>query len=182
MKTTIEIKSIKGEILYSYTCENNSIKLTVETAVKNKISLCGADLSYANLEYADLMCADLYNAILTDVKKLNAPLICPKDGSFVAYKKVCYNLTPYIITLEIPVDAKRSSATSDKCRCDKAKVLSIIDIDTNENVDSVINNNYVTCKYKVNETVYPDSFDKNRFNECSHGIHFFMNKECALDY
>ena len=32
----------------------------------------------------------------------------------------------------------------------------------------------------MGETVYPDSFDENRFEECSNGIHFFMNKQDAI--
>lgn len=36
--------------------------------------------------------------------------------------------------------------------------------------------------YRLGETVKPDSFDPNRFNECSHGIHFFMTEQEALDY
>lgn len=36
--------------------------------------------------------------------------------------------------------------------------------------------------YRLGETVKPDSFDPNRFNECSHGIHFFMTEREALDY
>lgn len=27
-----------------------------------------------------------------------------------------------------------------------------------------------------------DSFDEDRWNECSHGIHFFINKQEAIDY
>lgn len=40
----------------------------------------------------------------------------------------------------------------------------------------IVNENYATCIYKVGEMVYPDSFDDNRFNECSHGIHFFIDR------
>lgn len=36
--------------------------------------------------------------------------------------------------------------------------------------------------YELGKTVKPDSFDPNRFNECSHGIHFFMTEQEALDY
>ena len=36
--------------------------------------------------------------------------------------------------------------------------------------------------YKVGEMAYPDKFDDNRWNECSNGIHFFINKQDAIDY
>lgn len=37
-------------------------------------------------------------------------------------------------------------------------------------------------RYKVGETVRADKWDDDRFNECSHGIHFFTNLQDALDY
>ena len=60
----IEIKSIFGNILFTYEAENATIKDAVEKAVKDKVSLRSADLrsanlSLANLRYADLRCADL---------------------------------------------------------------------------------------------------------------------------
>ena len=86
--------------------------------------------------------------------------------------------------LEIPEDAKRSSATTNKCRCDKAKVLDIICISDNSPIDlqEITSFNYHKTIYKVGEMVYPDSFDEERWNECSHGIHFFINKQDAIDY
>ena len=44
-----------------------------------------------------------------------------KKGSFIGWKKA----KNYIIKLEVLADAKRSSATGRKCRCDKAKVVAI---------------------------------------------------------
>ena len=110
------------------------------------------------------------------------PLACPSDGAFVGWKKVI-NKFRYIVKLEIPEDAKRSSATTRKCRCDKAKVLDIINFDTKEHVEQVVNEVYnQETLYKVGEMVYPDKFDDNRWKECSNGIHFFINKQDAIDY
>ena len=36
--------------------------------------------------------------------------------------------------------------------------------------------------YKVGEIVKVDDFDNNRWNECSTGIHFFMNRNIAVNY
>ena len=55
----IEIKSIFGELIFEYECENNTIKKTVEKAVKEKVSLSSADLRLANLRSADLYLANL---------------------------------------------------------------------------------------------------------------------------
>lgn len=91
----------------------------------------------------------------------------------------------FLIKLLIPEDAKRSSATTGKCRCDKAKVLGIYYLDGTEvtAIDTVFTAvNMIDTAYRVGEMVYPDSFDDDRWNECSHGIHFFVDKEAAIAY
>ena len=149
-----------------------------------------ADLSYANLGGANFRDADLRNANLGGANLRDAdlrdaknipyiPLECPSEGSFIGWKKI----NKILIKLEIPEDARRSSATTKKCRCDKAKVLGFYDLNSTElNIDKIINNNYNTCEYIKSEMVYPDSFDEDRWNECSHGIHFFINKQDAINY
>ena len=146
----------------------------------SKANLRDADLSYANLYGANLSGANLYGADLRDAKNIPyIPLECPSDGAFVGWKKV----KNVLIKLEIPADAKRSSATTNKCRCDKAKVLGFYDLNSTElNIDKIINYVWNTCEYRKGEMVYPDYFDENRWNECSHGIHFFINKQDAINY
>ena len=142
--------------------------------------LSSADLSSADLSGADLRGADLSGADLSGAKEIPyVPFACPSDGAFIGWKKVKDNL----IKLEIPEDARRCSATSRKCRCDKAKVLSVWNMELKEEVSEVINHAYnQNTLYKVGEMVYPDSFDEDRWNECSHGIHFFINKQDAINY
>ena len=149
-----------------------------------------ADLSYANLGGANFRDADLRNANLGGANLRDAdlrdaknipyiPLECPSEGSFIGWKKI----NKVLIKLEIPEDARRSSATTKKCRCDKAKVLGFYDLNSTElNIDKIINNSYNTCEYIKGEMVYPDSFDEDRWNECGHGIHFFINKQDAINY
>ena len=141
-------------------------------------NLSDADLSYAYLSDADLSHANLSNA------KIDFPLACPETGSFEAWKKVVgENGTEFLVKLLIPADAKRSSATTNKCRCEFADVLEITNIETNQAVQLVENMSYFpTITYRVGERVCPDSYDDNRWNECSHGIHFFVNKQSAIDY
>ena len=138
-----------------------------------------AYLRDADLSGADLRDAYLRGADLRDAKNIPfIPLSCPSDGDFIGWKKVSNKL----VRLLIPSDAKRSSSTSNKCRCDKAKVLEITDLDGSNPITSVINKNYVETQYVVGEMVFPDSFDEKRWNECSHGIHFFINKQEAINY
>ena len=166
----IEIKTLWETILFTHKSKNNTIKETVEKAVKDGAYLSGADLSGA----------DLRGAYLSGAKNIPfIPFACPSDGAFFGWKKV----KNCLVKLEIPEDAKRCSATTSKCRCDKAKVLDIFHLERQKSVDSVTNDNYnPSVTYKVGEMVYPDSFDEDRWNECSNGIHFFINKQEAIDY
>ena len=145
-----------------------------------KADLRGADLLGADLRGADLRCADLRCADLSGAKMPFIPYACPDFGSFIGYKKAYGDV---IVELEILADAKRLSATSRKCRCDKAKVLRILDTNGNElgmhTVASKYDRNF---KYKVGEIVSVDDFDGNRWNECSTGIHFFVNFQEAVNY
>ena len=149
-------------------------------AYLDRASLLGADLAGADLTGAHLTGANLEGASLNYAKNIPyIPLSCPSEGAFVAWKKVEGR---YLVKLQVPEDARRSSATSRKCRCDKAMVLDITSLDGEKHYDEVTNTNYNKTIYKVGEFVYPDSFDENRWNECSHGIHFFINKEEAINY
>ena len=139
--------------------------------------LRGADLRYAILEGANLSGADLCDA------KINFSIACPEKGSFIAFKKAGNNYNNYIVELLIPEDARRCSATSRKCRCDKAKVLSITKIDgTSDGVDTVYSIYDETFAYKIGELVEVKDFDDNRWNECSTGIHFFLTRQEAVEY
>ena len=150
--------------------------------------LNGADLNGAYLRRADLSGADLSGAYLRRADLSGAKyneytaffaLACPEEGDFIAWKKV----GKVIIKLRIPAEAKRSSATSRKCRCEYAEVLELQSLDgTPYNDDKVVNNNPVKTIYKVGEIVRPDSWDDNRWNECSHGIHFFITRDEAVRY
>ena len=148
-------------------------------------NLTGAYLSNANLTGANLTCSNLKDSDLTGINVYNVhnmpniPLACPSEGSFIGWKKIGNNL----IKLEIPKDARRSSSTSIKCRCDKAKVIGIYNLDGSEsNLREITNYNFQTTLYKIGKMVYPDSYDENRWNECSNGIHFFIDKQSAIDY
>lgn len=163
-------------------CEADLREVNFEGADLRGADLRGADLWGAKFKGADLWRTYLEGADLQGAKNVPyVPMACPSDGAFVGWKKV-QNGHEYLIKLQIPEDAKRSSATSRKCRCDKALVLEITDLNSGDYLTEVKNNNFCTTIYKVGEIVLPDEWDNDRFNECSHGIHFFINKEEALRY
>ena len=148
-------------------------------------NLSNADLYNADLRYANLSNADLYNANLSNADLSNAknvpyiPMVCPEEDEFIGWKKASNK----IIKLKIPKDALRSSATTRKCRCNKAKVLEIYNLDGTVAEEREVKSNYNdTFIYTVGKTVKVKDFDTDRWNECSTGIHFFINRQEAINY
>ena len=209
----IEIKNRwTGNILFEYLSENNTIKKTVSEAIKSGAdlrgadlcgadlrganlcgaslcgadlrgadlcgaSLCGADLCGASLCGADLCGADLRGADLCGAK--GAYMACPTDGSFIGWKKA----SGYIVKLQIPEDARRSSAGGEKCRCDKAYVAEIQNTDgTKADIEAIHSNRDNNFVYTVGATVEVPDFDDDRWNECAPGIHFFIDRRAAVEY
>ncbi len=133
-----------------------------------------ADLSYVNLDGADI-------GLAKDIPFI--PMACPDTGSFIAYKKARGKDSYVIVKLEITEDAKRSSALGRECRCSKAKVLAIENFDGTEagitKCSSFRDDKFV---YSVGEVVEVADFDDNRWIECATGIHFFINRQEAVNY
>ena len=77
MQTKIQIKSIFGQVLFELEKENNTVKNTLEEAVKNGANLTGASLYRASLDGAslswishDLLAEILRRAAKNDIDKL----------------------------------------------------------------------------------------------------------------
>ena len=51
MKIKLQIKSVFGKVLFEFEKENNTIKDTLEEAIKSYADLSYADLRYAKLSY-----------------------------------------------------------------------------------------------------------------------------------
>ena len=147
--------------------------------------LYGANLSRANLSRADLSRANLYGADLSGADLYGAknvpfiPMACPDTGSFIGFKKA----SGHIVMLGIPEDARRLSATGRKCRCDKAIVIRIEEMDgTTSDLTEVVSDHDSSFVYKVGKMVSVPNFCEDRWQECSAGIHFFINRQEAVNY
>ena len=144
--------------------------------------LCDADLRDADLCDADLCGADLRGAKLRGVRYNEQTayyaMQCPEKGAYIGYKKA----EGKIVELEIQADAKRSSATTRKCRASKAKVLSITSIDGKEHFEEAKSSRDQSFVYRVGKTVEVKDFDEDRWKECSTGIHHFITREEAAMY
>ena len=144
--------------------------------------LRGAYLREANLCRADLRGAYLRGAYLREANLCRAKgtyMACPTDGSFIGWKKA----SGYIVKLQIPEDARRSSAGCEKCRCDKAFVIEIQNIDgSNADIGMICSDHDENFVYAVGATVEVSDFDGDRWNECAPGIHFFIDRRAAVEY
>ena len=141
------------------------------------------DLSGSNFDGADFFAALLWeakldNLLVTDRTKFFRNY-CPEEGYIFGYKK-CFN--ERMVQLLIPKDAKRCSSTTNACRCDKARVVAITDVNKKESYKeamSFVDPNFI---YRLGEMVYADSYNEDRWYDSSHGIHFWMTFEEALGY
>ena len=160
-------------------------KANLRKADLRNANLREANLFRANLKDANLFGVNLKNANISYAKinantKIDYPIACSETGSFIGYKKACYEK---IVKLQICEDAKRSSATTKKCRCSKALVLAIENIDGSDSGLNVIASIYdPSFIYRVGKIAEVPDFDNNRWRECSPGIHFFANRQDAVEY
>lgn len=143
----------------------------------------GANMSGCNISGANLYGAILENANLTNIKDDENTkwfrMCCPETGPMVGYKKCCEER---IVQLLIPAEAKRNSATIPGCRCDKAKVLSIKNLDETEEYDeaySLVDDNFV---YRRGEWVKVENFNEDRWFISTTGIHFCLTREDAVKF
>ena len=146
-----------GSVVFEYTKEGNTITETVLEAIRRGANLCSANLCDADLYGADLRSTDLRGANLRDAK--GCYLSCPTEGSFIGWKKA----SGHIVKLRIPEDARRSSATGRKCRCDKAYVMEIQNMDgTKATEDTVCSDHDKNFVYTVGATVEVPDFRNDK--------------------
>lgn len=142
---------------------------------------CFVDCDFYHTNFADAINFDKakfigYNNFLA--------LQCPNEGSFIGWKLAKREENFYVLKLEIPANAKRSSATTRKCRASKAKVLEIQKLNGEPAVDVEWVNSlyYEDFTYSLGRTVTAKHFDTNRWRECSNGIHFFITRDEVIDF
>lgn len=163
----------------------------------NKYENCTFDFDFSKTGYVSIEKALISYSGMEEYLDKVLPSKVPAEGGFTAYKILQstneYNdlghiFIPkrYLAELFIPAHAKRSSAGNAKCRASEAFVVSIVDLANGKHVDRVHHECFSIfgrdTDYIVGETVHADGWEEDRFVECTHGIHFFMNKEAALSF
>lgn len=160
----------------------------LEGSIWNGANMRTASFRGCNLKQAQIKGANLFGAILEDANLEDIQwdestqwyrLYCPEEGAFLGYKK-CVN--DRLVSLYIPTEARRSSATMNSCRCDKAKVIRIESLDESEQFEeawSLVDENF--C-YRKGEWVEVEIFNEDRWRSSTAGIHFWLTKEEAKSY
>ena len=171
----------KGQRLVSVVGEI-TVEADLSRADLREANLREADLSRANLREADLSRANLREAKEVPPYVFAVTNILPA-GNLIVYKKANCGTREVILTLEIPAAAKRSNATGRKCRAEYAILLCV------DGIGWEYDGSPVTSKYDrafvypaIGETITPDGFDDDCWNECSTGVHFFITRYEAETY
>ena len=141
-------------------------------------NLSSADLYGANLSSADLYGADLYGADLSSANHMPElaaaqTSIVPEHGQLTGWKKCKDGV---LVRLVVGKNARRSNATSRKCRAEYVKVLEVIGAEVG------ISKHDNTTQYRVGSIVRCDKWEENRWIECGGGIHFFLTRIEAENY
>jgi hypothetical protein len=141
-------------------------------------NLTGADLTRADLTRADLTAANLTRADLCSSKNIPALaaaqlLACPESGAFDGWKK-CHK--GVLVRVRIPDEARRSSATTRKCRAEFVDVLEVIGAEVG------IAQHDNKTEYSAGQRVTCHEWCDDRWQECAGGIHFFLTRAEAEAY
>ena len=100
--------------------------------------------------------------------------------------KACKNS---IVTLELLEDTKNNEKRDDvvddkyaKFRCNRAKVISITNVETGETMKKDVSIYDDEFKYRVGEIVKTFCFNETINTVCTEGIHYFKTEEAALSW
>ena len=187
-QTNLSGANLSGANLYQTNLSEANLSRTnlyqtnLSEANLSRTNLYQTNLSGANLIWTNLYQTNLNEANLSEANTDNAlfaSLQCPEEGPFIAWKRC----GKHIVKLQVTETAKRSSATSRKCRCSEALVLDIQKEDGSPSGLTEIKSSYdPSFIYRVGEVARVDEFDEDRWNECSKGIHFFITRDEAVNY
>ena len=180
-KADLTYANLRKADMYRACCYDTNLNgVDLRNADLSEVDMSIADLREANLLGTNLKNTDIVCAVISEDTKIDYPIACPETGSFIGYKKA---VSEKIVKLQICKDAKRSSATAKKCRCSKALVLAIENMDGSDSGLQEIESHFDPCFiYRVGEIAEVYNFDNDRWRECASGIHFFMDRQDAVEY
>lgn len=152
-------------------------------------NLYQADLTDANLDMPDLSNANLSGATLDSEEEIRFGVMLKED--MTGFKKCridCFadcsaeHPTDCIVELVIPRGSIVFSINNDKCRTNRAKVVSITNIENTKSYDKAYSYYDAGFVYEVGQEVEVEDFDCRYNVECGSGIHFFRKRVDAEQY
>lgn len=172
---------IGANIKYADLQDAHLFNANLEGANLYGANLCNAHMRAANLKGANLENSYLNGALFDDAELDDAIFDETEEfrkgvtlsQSIIGWKKCVGSI---IVELEIPKGAKVFCINGNKCRTNKAKVISI----SYGNIAQSIYNPSFT--YEVGKEIEIKDFNPDYNIECGSGIHFFKNREDAKLY
>ena len=151
---------------------NNS---NFDKAVANESDFYGASLRMANK-------STLCGAAFGDTRNMPyIPTWLPVE-SFIGWVKVIGENENYIVKIKILNDSQRTRGVGDICRCDKALVLEIQDLEgTKLDIEEIeYHDRWGTLVFRVWEVTECEDWYPGRWNDCKAGITFFIDRQSAV--
>ena len=147
------------------------------------------NFSYADLSSADLLEADFYKSTLCGAwfgNTKNMPYIptwLPVE-SFIGWVKVVGEEESYIVKIKILNESQRTRGVGDICRCDRALVLEIQDLEGHKlDIEEIEYHDKTSVLiFKVWEVTVCEDWYPGRWNDCKSGITFFIDRQSAVLY
>ena len=157
----------------------NKTYIKIDYANLYNANLYNANLENANLENANLRYANLYNANLENANLNESEQA--RLGKIIKEKVIVFKKCQQkIVELELQVGSIVFSINNNKCRTNKAKVISI-DGDKTKGL-TIASDHDTSFIYEVGKTIEIEDFNLMYNVECSTGIHFFYNREDAENW
>lgn len=208
----IQIKSNFGSVLFEYEKENNTLKDTIEQAIKSSANLSSANLNSANLSYANLRSADLRYANLRyanlSYANLSSANLSSADLRYANLSSANIRSADLSSAIDIDYCLANTRILPDgdiigykKCIEGIVKLLIPSDakrshafgrkcraeyavvLELPDGINVAHSSYDESFLYVKGETVKPvDPFSENWMEECESGIHFFITKIEAERY
>lgn len=175
----------RANLSHAYMYFSNLDGATLSNAnLKNAVIKYAKGMVYADLSGADFTRADISECVFRDegaakAKVLQRYMLCPEEGSFIAWYKCRDDL---IVKLMIPENALRTGGVRADLRASEANVLEITDAN-GEHKESAVCIDDESIVFKVGETVKvpEEKFDPSLWHD-GDGIHFFLTKGEAEEF
>lgn len=145
------------------------------------------NFGWCDFGHADLLEADFYKATLCGAAfgdARNVPYIptwLPVE-SFIGWVKVIGETESYIVKIKVLNESQRVRGVGDICRCDKALVLEIQDLEGNkldiEEIEYIDHTS--TLVFHVWEVTECEDWYPGRWADCKSGITFFIDRQSAV--